>query len=255
MRIGSAAAGQPYCVGVTGPSSYLLCGTPRTGSTLLCDLLASTGVAGHPASYFREPDQRDWASRLGVQVMSDGGFDYRDFVERVKREGTTSNGVFAARIMWGTMSHLVHGLSRPSSAGPDLALLNDAFGPLVFVHLRRADVVRQAVSWARAERTGYWQPGDAASGEPELDLDLVAQLVRTVHGHNAAWSEWFAGQGVSPFVVTYENLVARPRSTVDGILARLGVVAPASWQPGSSLPRQADELSEDWVRRYHRAHR
>ena len=159
--------------------------------------------------------------------MSDGGFDYRDFVERVKREGTTPNGVFAARIMWGTMSHLVHGLSRPSSAGPDLALLNDAFGPLVFVHLRRADVVRQAVSWARAERTGYWQPGDAASGEPELDLDLVAQLVRTVHGHNAAWSEWFAGQGVSPFVVTYENLVARPRSTVEG-----------SWRDWAWWPRR-----------------
>ncbi|HMF66717.1 MAG TPA: Stf0 family sulfotransferase, partial [Phyllobacterium sp.] len=33
--------------------SYVICGTPRSGSTLLCDLLESTGIAGRPASYFR----------------------------------------------------------------------------------------------------------------------------------------------------------------------------------------------------------
>jgi hypothetical protein len=41
---------------VADPSSYLLCGTPRTRSTLLCGLLTSTGVAGCPESYFRQPD-------------------------------------------------------------------------------------------------------------------------------------------------------------------------------------------------------
>jgi hypothetical protein len=42
--------------GCVKPSPYLVCGTARTGSTYLCDLLASTGVAGHPESYFRETD-------------------------------------------------------------------------------------------------------------------------------------------------------------------------------------------------------
>jgi len=31
---------------------YLVCATARSGSTLLCGLLESSGVAGHPASYF-----------------------------------------------------------------------------------------------------------------------------------------------------------------------------------------------------------
>jgi len=30
--------------------SYVVCATPRSGSTLLCELLKSTGVAGHPVS-------------------------------------------------------------------------------------------------------------------------------------------------------------------------------------------------------------
>ena len=41
--------------------SYLICTTPRTGSTLLCGLMASTTVAGRPESYFREPDEQLWA--------------------------------------------------------------------------------------------------------------------------------------------------------------------------------------------------
>ena len=32
--------------------SYLVCATPRSGSTLLCHLLDQSGVAGHPEEYF-----------------------------------------------------------------------------------------------------------------------------------------------------------------------------------------------------------
>src|SRR3954447_11167479 len=32
--------------------AYLVCATPRSGSTLLCELLKSTGLAGRPAEYF-----------------------------------------------------------------------------------------------------------------------------------------------------------------------------------------------------------
>jgi LPS sulfotransferase NodH len=32
--------------------SYLVCATPRSGSTLLCEALSGTGLAGRPAEYF-----------------------------------------------------------------------------------------------------------------------------------------------------------------------------------------------------------
>src|SRR4028119_1183918 len=32
--------------------SYLICATPRSGSTLLCDALGRTGIAGRPAEHF-----------------------------------------------------------------------------------------------------------------------------------------------------------------------------------------------------------
>ncbi len=33
-------------------TSYLICATPRSGSTLLCEALDNTGLAGHPKEYF-----------------------------------------------------------------------------------------------------------------------------------------------------------------------------------------------------------
>ena len=128
------------------PTSYILCGTPRTGSTLLSSLLASTRVAGLPASYFREPDQLAWAERFGVSVSNDGGFGYAEFVAGAIRFGSTPNGVFAARVMWGTLPLIIAGLAPDPRGRSDVDVLQKALGPLRFVYLSRRDVVEQAVS-------------------------------------------------------------------------------------------------------------
>ena len=39
-------------MGVTPERSYLVCATPRSGSTLVCRALSETGVAGRPEEYF-----------------------------------------------------------------------------------------------------------------------------------------------------------------------------------------------------------
>src|SRR5690349_2818921 len=38
--------------GMQPDSSYLVCATPRSGSTLVCHALEETGVAGRPEEYF-----------------------------------------------------------------------------------------------------------------------------------------------------------------------------------------------------------
>lgn len=232
--------------------SYVLCGTPRTGSTLLCGLLSSTGVAGRPESYFREQDQGMWAERFGVPVVGDATSDLAQFVAGAVRFGSTPNGVFAARIMWGTMKRLVEGLDPHQGAERDVQVLADTLGPVFFVHLHRDDIERQAVSWARAEQTGFWQHGDLASTEPRFDLDQIDELVTTIDQHNAAWRTWFIDQGVEPLTVTYESVVATPRDTVLGVLDALGVRLPDGWSPASPHQRQADAINEEWLQRYRR---
>jgi trehalose 2-sulfotransferase len=198
---------QSGCLG-----SYLICATPRTGSSLLCGLLASTGVAGRPESYFRRQDEQSWAFRWGI-ANTDGNFEYADYVQRALVAGRSENGVFAARIMWGTLDEVVGKLGTvcPNLAGRDIDLLNRAFGRTQFIYLQRDDVVAQAVSWLRAEQTQVWVAArDGPQDEPRFEFDKLSGLHRVIDNHNAAWQRWFAAVGVEPHPVIYEDLDRDP---------------------------------------------
>ena len=224
------------------PASYILCGTPRTGSTFLCSLLSSTGVLGHPESYFREPDEAMWAERFGLAVSGGRVLDYRAFAASARATGSTRNGVFAARIMWGSLERLLLGLDHPSALS-GLAVMEETFGPLAFVHLRREGQLEQAVSWCRAEHTGYWQHGDIASKPVQLDLDGLKGCLSEIQAHNAAWQDWFQAQAIEPLVVTYEEAVSEPRTAVADIARHLSVELPAAWRPRSTHRKQADGVN------------
>jgi LPS sulfotransferase NodH len=228
------------------PRSYVLCGTPRTGSTLLCSLLYSTGVLGRPESYFREHDEVAWAAKFGLATEGGRVLDYRAFVDAARSAGTSSNGVFGVRIMWGSLGRMMEGLGRVPGR-PDLPILEEALGPLTFVHLRREDVASQAVSWYRAEQTGYWQQGDVITQEARQDIAQMRLLMETVRMHNAAWQAWFDAQGVEPHTVTYEQLLDNRRRVIQGIAARLAVELPGGWRPRSPHRKQADELNRAWA--------
>jgi LPS sulfotransferase NodH len=238
--------------------SYLICATPRTGSSLLCGLLDSTGVAGHPESWFRQPDERAWAARWGIATPPDGSSGYGPYFRAAVAAGSTANRVFAARIMWGTMDEVTAHLAPlyPGRAGPASGLLSAAFGRTRFVYLRRGNVLAQAVSLLRAEQTGVWyetahgrqEPG----GEPRFDFGQVRDRVRLIGEHNAAWEQWFAREGIRPLLVRYEELDADPVATARSVLAFLGLELPAGRQVTVRHRRLADEVNADWIERYRR---
>lgn len=237
--------------------SYLICATPRTGSTLLCGLMASTKVAGKPESFFRQPDEQLWAARWDIDRTSDGVFEYSEFVRAALAAGRTDNGVFAARIMWGTMDYLVDRLGTvyPALDGGELDLLNRAFGHTGFIFLHRDDVLGQAVSWHRAEQTDIWHQTDQEESkqpeqEPRFDFDQIREFVQMIEAHNSAWRAWFDSVGIQPHVVRYEDLDADPVGAAREILGFLGLVLPPGFQIKARNRRLADELNVQWIDRY-----
>lgn len=234
--------------------SFLVCGTPRTGSTLLCGLLAATGVAGKPESYFRLPDERSYAEAWGVQVGPDGPLDYGCYVRAAMGVGSTANGVFGARAMWGTMGEVVGKLRAAYShpLGPDIEVLEQVLGQTRFVHLQRGDVVAQAVSWTRAEQSSYWQDGDEVppGWRPRFDYNEVDGYVKAINEHNAAWHEWFNASGIVPLRVLYEDMVADITGATNAILQLLGIDLPSGHVITAGTRRQADEINDEWARCY-----
>jgi len=80
----------------------------------------------------------------------------------------------------------------------------------------------------------------------------INYLVRLLTAHDASWDAYFLGLGHQPLKVTYEELAADREPVVRRVLQHLGIDAPADL--GLEAPRlsvQADEQSEDWVRRVH----
>lgn len=241
---------------VTGPAfdSYLICATPRSGSTLLCGLLESAGVAGHPASYFNRAGLHDYADAWRIDQPRDGRID-GEYVRAALAAGKTSNGVFGGRIMAETLPELVGDLAAadPVPTVSDLELLSAQLGRLRFVHLRRRDVVAQAVSWAKALQTHFWHPGeDVAPGgqEPHYDEQLIGRLVATIERFEANWALWFAAHSVALCEVAYEELAADPPRTAYKVLDYLGLHVPPNRQLVVGYRRQADQLNADWAARF-----
>ena len=110
--------------------AYFVCATPRSGSTLLCEALKATGVAGRPEEYFesvvatgRPPrpesyldglDDPEALALLGGSAAPapppysslEGVRSYAEHLERVREWGTTPNGVFGVKLMWGHVGRL-----------------------------------------------------------------------------------------------------------------------------------------------------
>ena len=181
-----------------GFDSWLLCATPRSGSTLLCGLLESSGIAGHPASYFNRRGLHDYAADWRVARPVGGRID-STYVQAALAAGRTPNGVFGGRLMAESRPELLADLAAATDQTPasELGLLSNYFGRLRFVHLRRIDAVAQAVSWAKSLQTHFWHPGEQITPGAEdahYDEELIERLVNTIDRFEADWSSWFAEQ-------------------------------------------------------------
>jgi trehalose 2-sulfotransferase len=133
---------------VTEPRvSYLICSTPRSGSTLLCEAMISTGLAGRPEEYYQQRQKTGLPRRPReyfegaetdeiVEILGDvtrvddevSSYDsrnyghYADYVAWTIERGTTPNGVFGAKLMWGYFNGFISHLREI----PRLAELNAA---------------------------------------------------------------------------------------------------------------------------------
>lgn len=238
-----------------GPTrSYLICTTPRSGSTLLCRYLAATGCAGAPQEYLLEAALPGLFEKRGVA-------DFPSYFSALLAAETTPNGVFGAKLM-GAPDVFAAALARlrelPGLGAARLApwdLVAAAFPRVEYVWLTRRDRLRQAISFYRALRSGRWQSTQARGAPPppppELDLGAVDDCLSDLLAWDSAWEDYFAGAGVRPVTLVYEDLVRDPGASVRALLAALRIELPPSWAPGPpERERLADATSERWLEAY-----
>jgi LPS sulfotransferase NodH len=275
--------------------SYLVCATPRSGSTLVCQSLKETGIAGRPEEYFeallqsgrpRRPEQyftgvddQSIFDHLGQLGRSDEPLPrsplwsrsaYDRYLEWVLETGTTANGVFGAKLMWGYFGDFVSLLRNiPDYRDAPLAeLLPRVFPNLSFVRVVRANKVRQAVSLWKAVQTASWRQEEGSGGDgeradqpykaylesrgPQLRFHYraISHLLDVILAEEASWDAFFEHTRIKPELVLYENFYADHEVATRNIVERLGLELPPGWQVQPRMKRQSTGLNDDWARRY-----
>tara|TARA_R110002094_G_scaffold126215_4_gene120209 strand:- start:9556 stop:10320 length:765 start_codon:yes stop_codon:yes gene_type:complete len=246
------------------PQAYVICATPRSGSTLLCSLLAATRVAGRPNSFFRSQSRPEWAHEWGLPAMaavSDRAFTRR-YVDAMRKEGTAQTGVFGLRIIAENIRDASAVLDQLYPGLPnDRARYDAAFGKTVYIHLTRQDQVAQAVSLIKARQSGLWHVAPDGSElerlSPAKPVDYNAGLItRQIAEYQAAeraWQYWFVGQKITPLRLTYEGLATAPFDTLTDVLRHLGLSPSAADGVAPGVAPLADAVSREWIARYRRA--
>jgi len=178
---------------------------------------------------------------------------FRRTYDAALRDGTTPNGVFASKVMWGYLPDLLLGLrTLPQSQGlrPPQALAA-AFPRLAYVQVLRRDKVAQAVSLWTAVQTAQWRDDGRAPTEhdPEYSFRGIDHLADQLLAQERAWTRWFAGAGIEPVTIVYEELAEEPRGVTHRVLDGLGL-EPAD-VPDPGMRRQAGGRSVEWIERYH----
>lgn len=197
---------------------YLICVTNRVGSSWLCSMLTSTGVAGHPVEHFnlREEDWPRFAAHY--QAIS-------------------------------TIDPLGIKTSYPSLMRAIAYVGFDEFRHAKCIWLRRKDTLAQAISNYRAMVTGQWvvrRNEQVIDVKTAPDCDLIRRLwTEYDHCNRVLWPDWFAKAEQEPLQIWYEDMCQDPEATVRMICSFLELPPPRQIDIGS-LQVQRDGCNERW---------
>ena len=195
---------------------------------------------------------------------------YDRYLEWAIEAGTTDNGVFGAKLMWGYFGDFVTLLRNVEEYRdvPLADLLPTAFANLTFVRVVRANKLRQAVSLWKAVQTATWREEESRElgADPPYQSFLKAQkpqlrfhyraishLLSVILEEEAAWDAFFEHCGVRPILVLHENFAADYETSTRNLLGRLELPVPDDLGP-APLKQQSDGINDDWTRRYSELH-
>jgi len=241
--------------------SYVICTSPRSGSTLLCKLLAATGISGNPNSYFHNPSIEDWTRSL--DLAPDQGTPERDVLravfDAVRARGTDHTGIFGLRVQRKSFDFLIQRMNvLYPGLGDDAERFQVAFGNTLFIHLTRSNKLEQAISLVKATQTGLWHKApdgtelERASSpkEPVYDADEIALHLANLTALDEDWKNWFANEKIDPFHISYDALSANPAGELARILEALELDPAAAKGISPGVGKLADSTNRNWLARF-----
>lgn len=195
--------------------NYLICITPRSGSSWLCDAISKCGVLGRPGEYISSEVLH------GGILKRTGADNVTEYLDAIRRLLATPNGVFGMKASWFQLAMMLEGCT-----------LEEHFGrQLKYVYLIREDFVLQGISLYLSVNTAYFHSvqknvtDEMKQKYEQLEYSgpgikhWIEHILRQEYG----FEQFFAERKINPLRLSYEMIMERPRPAIRRIGKRLGI--------------------------------
>jgi LPS sulfotransferase NodH len=240
--------------------SYIICSDKRTGSTLLCEALRETGIAGMPAEYFNTFPLTAQYRREYLGINRD-----KQYVEKVIQGSTSVNGVFGTKVHADQLSVLLEKIKAEGKivTVSDGETLARRFPNLRYILLTRENKIRQAISLYRARESKVWwefekmppmyKQIEVPAQDPPFDAAAIKKYLAYIERGNELWAAFFKRNDITPLTLTYEELTNDLTGSVRRMLEYLKIPSNIPELKPQTL-RQADSLTDEWEKRFREMH-
>lgn len=235
--------------------SYRIWHSPRVGSSLLCQLLKDTRVAGNPGEHFTLHGESSFAEKYQVE-------NYEAFREAFWRLSTNGQGIAAVK----NGAHYTYDQTfykelftwkgLPTDSDPEL-LLSDLLPNCKHILLVRNNKIRQAVSWWKAIQDQTWHllpkqtyTKSSAFYSDKYDFNALKHLYQEAVWRDVAAQDYLDQHGQTALTIAYEDLIAHPKIVLKRVLDYLEIDFDLQQMPTFHYQQTANAINEDWVQQF-----
>jgi LPS sulfotransferase NodH/SAM-dependent methyltransferase len=202
-------------VSLGGSRWIVLCATPRSGSTLVCEDLRNNNL-GRPEEHFLPfiNQSRDTKVDEMLVALAEGS-----------RDGSGTAAVKVMASYAGLIEGRLRGLTPAVAGEPLFRRLAGLFSNASWVYVSRRSKIRQAISHLLAATRGFnhwvgregagWQPGNSVGPLFNMDhpsasvtVEEVAIRCAEILREEEIWEQFFADNSIRPIRIVYEEFVA-----------------------------------------------
>ncbi len=195
--------------------SYVIAMTGRCGSTWLATSLSQIPTAGEPMEYFSEEGLKHYGT-----VPATG--DFKEFIVSIikayKTGSTFGFKIDGLRLSW--IERLLDFNTGSSDHFPS------------WVDMRRRNIVKQAMSFARAKKSGLWHLTEGVRpGIPSEDVEVTDESIwreiEAIMRSEIVLDLQHSGSGQNPLRLVYEDLLDSRDQVIFRVLHHvLGRIVP-----------------------------
>ena len=183
--------------------NYIICFTPRSGSSWLGGLINSTNHLGNP---------KEWFSPVSMSARLQKLYPCQhieDYLNCLIRDQKSKNGVFGFEVSFAQFQLVLELLDIP----------NFFENKLSYIYLYRRNLVAQAISLYRATDTDVFHSVQK-DYQSKKDIHFSYNSSKIWHWlirileQEYEWPKFFKSRNITPLTISYEDLWAHPRFTV-----------------------------------------